>query len=69
METKIEESEENLENINRSNRPMKLVEEFGSLCSNEWLDAKMQLDDIMEDMDQLKYAFLANIFMVSRKLT
>ena len=44
MSDKIAKDEENLENVNIKNRPMKVAEEYENFCSNAWFLAKGKLD-------------------------
>ena len=44
--TKVSSDESNTENISMTNRPMTLKSEYENICSNEWLDAKTDLDEL-----------------------
>ena len=41
--------ESDLENINVKNRPMNVMDDFTTFCSQQWLDAKTVIDDWAEE--------------------
>ena len=45
MNAKVSADESNLENIAILNRPMNIASDFKNLCSQQWLEAKQELDD------------------------
>ena len=65
MNTKIASDESNLENINISNRPMNIASEFELLASDEWLNAKTELDEQFTKDEDSKIKFLCDIMLVS----
>ena len=48
MNREMARDETDLENISSRNRPMKIMEEYETFCSQQWLDAKIAVDDSAE---------------------
>ena len=66
MGTKIASDESSLENISIKNRPMNIATDYDLLCSNEWLNAKTDLDDNCSDMpEEGRILILCDVLMVS----
>ena len=59
-------TEGNNENTAIKNRPTKVAEQYLLVCSNEWLEAKEAIDEIIvEDDDEVtKVLFLKDIMLV-----
>ena len=51
MNRQMSRDETDLENINVKNRPMKILQEYELFCSQEWLEAKGDLDESAERMN------------------
>ena len=67
MSSRISRDESDLENISMKVRPMNIVDEFQQICNEEWLEAKMFLDEKIptEQMDEkTKTVLLAALILV-----
>ena len=65
MGKKIASNESSLENISIKSRPMNVSEDYNLIVSNEWLDAKVELDKLYKRVNEKdKLEFLCNIIKV-----
>ena len=66
MDKKTSSDESSLENISIKDRPMNVAEEFTMMQSNEWLDAKAAVDEIIpESSERARLTLLCDVIQVS----
>ena len=69
MSHKVSSDERSLENINVEARPMKLADEYRSICSEEWLEAGEALESMdMEYDEDERYKILCSVIEVRNRL-
>ena len=67
MHTNVSAKETSFENVQIQARPMKIGEEYANFCTDQWLEAKQEIDDSKEceNMDEKeRIDFLCNIILV-----
>ena len=65
MNHKVAADESHVENVSIKNRPLNIADDYDALITNEWLNAKEQLDTEFEEMpEKLKLILLFKVLMV-----
>ena len=68
MNHKVSADESNVENVSIRNRPMNIADDYESMCTDEWLQAKEALDEKIKHLaDHVKVSVLFRILMVCRQ--
>lgn len=65
MNNKMSSDESSVENVSIRDRPMNIAEDLYNFCSNEWLEAKMALDEKYKGDEENLLRFLNAVLMVS----
>ena len=69
MSSKMAADESSVENVSIKVRPMNIADDYIQACSNEWLEAKTTLDNVLDDQPKsecIKIELLCNIIKVCK---
>ena len=69
MDAQISKDESSFENINIKCRPTVIAAAYESLCTNDWLTAKEELDaKYSKNPDDVRHRFLCSVLQVGNKI-
>lgn len=63
---KVAENETSIENVNIFNRPMNITDEYQTLCTTTWYNAKVELDQLEPNLEEtIKLKILFDVFKIA----